>query len=115
MFDGYDGGVSFVIAQEECMELLKEMKKNYAINQDDFSVIESEIYQNIMEANTFLRNMKHDFPHEFEKISTIQAQELMHNRERDIIIEMEQKGIVDEEEAQKLLARLEVRIKKLLF
>lgn len=115
MFDGYDGGVSFVIAQEECMELLKEMKKNYAINQDDFSVIESEIYQNIMEANTFLRNMKHDFSHEYERISTIQAQILMHNRERDIIIEMEQKGIVDEEEAQKLFARLEIRIKKLLL
>lgn len=115
MFDSYDGSVSFVVAQEECMSLLKEMKDNYAVNEEDFSIIEAEIYQNIMEANTFLRNLKTEFYEEYVKISTIQSQILMHNRERDVILEMEQKGIVDEEEAKKLLSDLESRIKKLVF
>lgn len=115
MYDSYDGSVSFVVAQESCMELLKEMKNNYAITQDDFAIIESELNQNILEGNAFLIDLKSKYPSEYVKISTLQAQTLMYCKERSIIEEMEEKGIVDEEEGKRLMSDLETRIKKNLL
>ncbi len=112
LFDSYDAAVSFAFSQNECIELLEEMKKSESINQKEFETLQEEIQDNIIQANTFIRNLRRNHPKIYSEINTRQATRLLVNKEAKLISEMEQKGIIDAQASQKMKSNLDYRSRK---
>ncbi len=115
LYYSYDAVVSFVISQEECLSLLEEMNHNKTVEAHDYEMIKTEIQNNIIEGNTFLRNMKINYSEIFQKITTLQATFLTLKKEEEIVLDMQEKGLLQEGESEKMLVDIETRLKKLNF
>jgi hypothetical protein len=115
----YDSARGFVVAQEESLKLLENMSiSNDAdtseLSQDEIEMLESEINENRIHGLTFLRNLKNSHPGIYTSVTTRYAIRAVLNHERRTIEKLLSKGRIDAGEAEKMVLRVEERMKKLV-
>ena len=114
----YDCSRGFVEAQEEALKLVESMYRS--LDEDDkeeernLAVIESEINENRIHGLTFLRNLRKNFPEIYNAIATRQAIRTLLNYERNTVDRIQKKGMIENDEAKKMMVSIEARMKKLM-
>ena len=73
MMLSYDCAVSFVMAQEEALKLVESLIRSEKEDVQALELIESEINENRIEGQTFLRNLRKNYPGVYKAVSTTQA------------------------------------------
>lgn len=110
----YDCAVGFVVAQEEALKLVESM---YRADNEEESVhlpmIEAEINENRIHGQTFIRNLRKNYPDVYEAIATRQAIRNMLNYEKYTVDRLEKKGRIASDEAAKMRKSIEDRAKTL--
>ena len=110
----FDSAKGFFSAQNACMELIKELKETASEEEMDFlNEMESEIEENKIQALTFLRNFKNQFPNIYRHVSTRQAIRTLLNTEKKQIKDLVSKGRITDDEADLMIEDVEKRMKKL--
>ncbi len=110
----YDCAVGFVQAQNEGLELLKSLSRSGTEEETKvLPMIEAEINENKIHAQTYIRNLRKSNPKVFEAASTRQAARSILNYERKTIERLQKNGRIDSGEAGKMIGDLEKRAKKL--
>ena len=110
----YDCAVGFVEAQEEATKLVESIYR--AGNEEEtknLPEIENEINENKIHGQTFIRNLRKNYPEVYEAISTRQAVRAMLSYERKTIERLQKNGRIDGGEAARMKASLEKRGKRL--
>lgn len=117
----YECARGLVTAQNELLKLLKSIIVSGSIDSNDITLteeesdqLESEIFENRIQGLTFMRNLKEAFPEIYSAIETRQAVRSLLNHERQTIRKLLSQRRVDNDEAEKLLLRVEERMKALL-
>jgi NhaP-type Na+/H+ or K+/H+ antiporter/CRP-like cAMP-binding protein len=111
----YDSAVGFVVAQEEAIKLVESMyRSKKGEDTADLSIIESEINENKIQGQTFLRNLRNAYPEIYNAISTRQAIRSLLNYELHTVERLQKKGQIDGGEASKMISTIEARMKKLM-
>ncbi len=115
----YDSARGFVVAQEESLKLLENMSiSNDAdaseLSQDEIEMLENEINENRIHGLTFLRNLKNSHPGIYNAVTTRYAIRAVLNHERRTIEKLLNKGRIDAGESEKMVSKVEERMKKLL-
>ncbi len=116
---GYDSARGFVFAQEENLKLVENMlisqsDEDGEISEHTLEIIENEINENRIHGLTFLRNLRNSYPEIYSAIATRQAIRSVLNYEKRTLDRLLNKGRIDMEEASKMHANIEVRMKKLM-
>ncbi|OFY37595.1 MAG: hypothetical protein A2Z69_01160 [Bacteroidetes bacterium RBG_13_44_24] len=110
----YDFGMGFVTAQNANLELINGFKKSMALTPDaevNNDQLRDEISQNIIHGQTFLRNFK-KFHHDiYIEVATKKAVQTLLNNEKAKVEELLESGRIDLNEAEKLFASIEERMK----
>ena len=75
--------------------------------------LESEINENRIEGQTFLRNLRKNYPGVFKAVSTTQAIRSLLNYEAKTIERLQKRGRIDGGEASKMLKSIDNRLKVL--
>jgi NhaP-type Na+/H+ or K+/H+ antiporter len=109
----YDCAMSFVMAQEEELRLLESMKSGGKENESLLEVIEGEINANRIEGQTFLRNLRKNYPGVYRAVSTTQAVRSLLNYEAKTIERLQKRGRIDGAEATRMLKSIDERMKRL--
>lgn len=109
----YDSAVSFINAQDECLSLLNSMARSEELPADDLKILEQEVNENKIEGQSFIRNLRKNFPEIFESVSTTQAIRQLLRYEEQTIERLQKKGRIDAGEAGKMLNNLSERKKKM--
>lgn len=107
----YDCAVSFVMAQEEALKLVESLIRSGKEDQDALILIESEINENRIEGQTFLRNLRKNYPGVFKAVSTTQAIRSLLNYEAKTIERLQKRGRIDSGEASRMMKSIENRTK----
>lgn len=115
----YDSARGFVVAQEESLKLLENMSissdaDTSDLSQDEIEMLESEINENKIHGLTFLRNLRNSHPEIYSAVTTRYAIRTVLNHERRTIEKLLNKGRIDAGEAEKMISRVEERMKKLV-
>ncbi len=110
----YDSAVGFISAQDECLSLLNSMARSEELPENDLKTLEQEINENKIEGQSFVRNLRTNFPDIFESVSTTQAIRHLLRYEEQTIERLQKKGRIDAGEAEKMLNSLNERKKKML-
>jgi hypothetical protein len=115
----YDSARGFVFAQEESLKLLENMSissesDTSEISQTEIEMLESEINENRIHGLTFLRNLRNSYPEIYGAITTRYAIRTILNHERKTIEKLLNKGRLDAGESEKMISRVEHRMKKLV-
>lgn len=118
MVVSYDSARAFVEAQEQMLKLLDSMIRS-AEESDEaskkvFAVIEEEIYENKIQGQTFLRNLRKNLPEIYNAITTRQAIRSVLNYERHTIERLHKSGRIGSDETKKLTARVEAKMKNVM-
>jgi len=118
MVVSYDSARAFVEAQEQMLKLLDSMIRS-AEEKDDsaqkvFAVIEEEIYENKIQGQTFLRNLRKNLPEIYNAITTRQAIRSVLNYERHIIEKLHKSGRIGSDETKRLTAEVEAKMKSVM-
>lgn len=109
----YDCAVSFVMAQEEALRLLESMARTGKEDKATLDQIESEINGNRIEGQTFLRNLRKNYPGVYKAVSTTQAVRSLLNYETKTIERLQKRGRIDSGEANRMLQEISNRTKYL--
>jgi len=109
----YDCAVSFVMAQEEALKLIESMTRSDKEDKDALALIESEILENRIEGQTFLRNLRSNYPGVYKAVSTTQAIRSLLNYESKTIERLQKRGRIDAGEAGRMMKEIDVRMKVL--
>ena len=109
----YDCAVSFVMAQEEALKLVESMMRAGKDDQKALEIIEGEINGNRIEGQTFLRNLRKNYPGVFQAVSTTQAIRSLLNYETKTIERLQKRGRIDSGEASRMMGEIENRNKVL--
>jgi len=107
----YDCAVSFVMAQEEALKLVESMIRSEKEDKNALILIESEINENRIEGQTFLRNLRKNYPGVFKAVSTKQAIRSLLNYESKTIERLQKRGRIDGGEASRMMKSIENRMK----
>lgn len=115
----YDSARGFVVAQEESLKLLENMSissdaDSSELSQDEIEMLESEINENIIHGLTFLRNLRNSHPEIYSAVTTRYAIRTVLNHERRTIEKLLNKGRIDAGEAEKMVSKVEERMKKVV-
>jgi hypothetical protein len=117
----YDSARGFVEAQEEALKLVESMyrglKADDQMNEEEeknLAIIEEEINENKIHGQTFIRNIRKNFPEIYSAIATRQAIRSMLNYERRTVERLQKNGRLESGEAQKMISNIEERMKKLI-
>ncbi len=115
----YDSARGFVFAQEESLKLLENMSISSdtdvsQLKQDEIEMLESEINENRIHGLTFLRNLRNSYPEIYSAVTTRYAIRTVLNYERRTIEKLLNKGRLDSGEADKMISRVEERMKRLV-
>lgn len=113
MMLSYDCAVSFVMAQEEALKLVESMSRTEKENADALELIESEINENRIEGQTFLRNLRKNYPGVYKAVSTTQAIRSLLNYEVKTIERLQKRGRIDGGEASRMMDAIDDRYKRL--
>lgn len=111
MTQSYDCAVSFVMAQEEALKLVESMIRSGKEDHDALILIESEINENRIEGQTFLRNLRKNYSGVFKAVSTTQAIRSLLNYEAKTIERLQKRGRIDSGEASRMMKSIENRTK----
>jgi hypothetical protein len=109
----YDCAVSFVMAQEEALKLVESMMRSEKEDPEALSMIEGEINANRIEGQTFLRNLRKNYPGVYKAVSTTQAVRSLLNYETKTIERLQKRGRIDGGEASRMLKAIDQRMKLL--
>jgi len=115
----YDSARGFVFAQEESLKLLDNMSiisdsDSSELSIAEMEILESEINENRIHGLTFLRNLRNSYPEIYGAITTRHAIRTVLNHERRTIEKLLSKGRLDDGEAEKMITKVEERMKKLV-
>lgn len=113
MMLSYDCCVSFVLAQEEALKLLESLVRSEKEDKKILEVLESEINENRIEGQTFLRNLRKNYPGVFKAVSTNQAIRSLLSYESKTIERLQKRGRIDGGEASRMLKTIDQRYKQL--
>lgn len=113
MMLSYDCAVSFVMAQEEALKLVESLIRSDKEDQKILETIESEINGNRIEGQTFLRNLRKNYPGVFKAVSTTQAVRSLLNYENKTVERLQKRGRIDGGEASRMTKSIESRLKQL--
>lgn len=115
----YDCAKGFLTAQDEAIKLIESMSRSIDTGnteaQEDLAIIENEINENQIEGQTFIRNIRKNYPEIFTAIATRQAIRSILNYEQRTVERLEKNGRIDSDEAHKMVDSIEERMKKLLY
>lgn len=109
----YDCAVSFVMAQEEALKLAESMSRSDKEDKSALELIESEINENRIEGQTFLRNLRSNYPGVYRSVSTNQAIRSLLNYESKTIERLQKRGRIDGGEASRMMKEIDNRMKVL--
>jgi len=113
----YDCARGFVEAQEEALKLVESMNRSLEENDKDgeknLAIIEEEINENKIHGQTFIRNLRKNYPEIYTAIATRQAIRSVLNYELRTVERLQKNGRIDSGEAQKMTIQIEERMKKL--
>lgn len=111
----FDAAKGFYTAQHKCMKMLKEMQAGTSKEQEIeiLQGMEREIEENNIQALTFLRNFKNQYPNIYRHVSTRQAIRTLLNTEKKNVNEVLQAGRITGEEATAMIADIENRMQNL--
>jgi NhaP-type Na+/H+ or K+/H+ antiporter len=115
----YDSARGFVYAQEESLKLIENMliaqdEESGSVDPENLAIIEAEINENKIHGLTFLRNLRNSYPEIYNAIATRQAIRSVLNYEQRMVERLLDKGRIDSEEAHKIVAGIEERMKMLM-
>ncbi|MFO7574932.1 MAG: cation:proton antiporter [Bacteroidales bacterium] len=115
----YDAARGFVLAQEECLKLLENMVisnegDSSELSQEEIEMLESEINENRIHGLTFLRNLRNSYPEIYSAVTTRYAIRTVLNHEKRTIEKLLNRGRLDSGEAEKMISKVEARMKKLV-
>lgn len=113
MMLSYDCCVSFVLAQEEALKLLESLVRSEKEDKKILEVLESEINGNRIEGQTFLRNLRKNYPGVFKAVSTTQAIRSLLSYESKTIERLQKRGRIDGGEASRMMSTIDQRFKQL--
>jgi len=113
MMLSYDCAVSFVMAQEEALKLVESLMRTEKEDARSLELIESEINENRIEGQTFLRNLRKNYPGVYTAVSTTQAIRSLLNYEAKTIERLQKRGRIDAGEAARMMNAIEDRYKVL--
>lgn len=109
----YDLMRGFIIVQEAGKELLAHIDESDIIGRqlesNVLSMIEAELDSNIESAKDCLAKMKEYYPALYNDAVTNKAVRMLLADERCAVIEMQQKGIISEEEAESIVLKIDER------
>ncbi len=111
MMLSYDCAVSFVMAQEEALKLVESLLRSEKEDAKALELIESEINENRIEGQTFLRNLRKNYPGVYKAVSTTQAIRSLLNYEVKTIERLQKRGRIDGGEASRMLSAIDDRYK----
>ena len=111
----FDVAKGFYTSQHTCLKMLREMQAAAANEQEQavLKEIEYEIEENNIQALTFLRNFKNQYPNIYRHVSTRQAIRTLLNTEKAKVNELVKTGRITGEEATAMIADIEVRMQNL--
>ncbi|MEX1001110.1 MAG: sodium:proton antiporter [Crocinitomicaceae bacterium] len=111
----FDAAKGFFMAQQQCMKMLKEMQKSSEKEGESqiLEEMEREIEENNIQALTFLRNFKNQYPNIYRHVSTRQAIRTLLNTEKKKVNELLKTGRITAEEAGVLIVDVERRMQNL--
>ena len=114
----YETAHGFAEAQENALKLVKSMYNSIEQNNQEESIllseIEEEINENKIRGLTYLRNLKKTYPEICNSISTKQAIRKMLNHEHQTVEHLHKNGRVNSDEATKMILDIEERMKRLI-
>jgi len=113
MMLSYDCAVSFVMAQEEALKLVESLMRSEKEDAKALELIESEINENRIEGQTFLRNLRKNYPGVYKAVSTTQAIRSLLNYEVKTIERLQKRGRIDGGEASRMMNAIDDRYKVL--
>lgn len=113
MMLSYDCAVSFVMAQEEALKLVESLSRSGREDTKSLDLIESEINENRIEGQTFLRNLRKNYPGVFKAVATTQAIRSLLNYEVKTIERLQKRGRIDSGEASRMMSAIDDRYKML--
>ncbi|UKN02101.1 sodium:proton antiporter [Paracrocinitomix mangrovi] len=111
----FDVAKGFYTSQQKCLKMLKELQAA-AANEREESIlkeIEGEIEENNIQALTFLRNFKNQYPNIYRHVSTRQAIRTLLNTEKSKVNELLHAGRITNEEATAMITDIESRMRNL--
>ena len=109
----YDCAVSFVMAQEESLRLVESMSISGKEDKVALEKIENEINGNRIEGQTFIRNLRKQYPGVYKAVSTTQAIRSLLNYESKTIERLQKRGRIDSGEAARMMGEIDKRNKLL--
>ncbi|MBD3635823.1 MAG: cation:proton antiporter [Crocinitomicaceae bacterium] len=111
----FDAAKGFYTAQQKCLKMLKGMQAAAANDRESaiLKEIEGEIEENNIQALTFLRNFKNQYPNIYRHVSTRQAIRTLLNTEKSKVNELLSAGRITGEEATAMVADIESRMQAL--
>ena len=109
----YDCSVSFVMAQEESLRLVESLLISGKEDKVALETIESEINGNRIEGQTFIRNLRKQYPGVYKAVSTTQAIRSLLNYESKTIERLQKRGRIDNGEASRMMSEIDKRNKLL--
>jgi CRP-like cAMP-binding protein len=114
----YDTAKGFITAQYDTLKLVESMyiktSEDNTIEEGLLQQVENEINENRIHGITFLRNLRNSYPEIYNAISTRQAIRSTLNYEQKALERLLKKGQVDSEEANRINATIEQRMKQLI-
>ncbi len=119
----YDSARGFVQAQEDALKLIEKMVRGLEAesleNKDKDAAIldklEEEITENRMLGQTFLRNLRKNYPEIYTAVATRQAIRTLLNYEKYTVERMQKNGQLESGEAAKIMEDIEERMKRLMY
>ena len=107
--------MGFAEAQNENLKLIDDFRKIESTPKAVANIeqLRDEISQNIIHGQTFLRNFKRFYPDIYIEVATKKAVQTLLNDEKARIEELLESGRIDINEAQRLLASIEERMKRI--
>lgn len=118
----YDSARAFVQAQEDALKLIERMMRGLEAesigNKEDdakiLDLLEEEVTENRMLGQTFLRNLRKNYPEIYTAVATRQAIRTLLNYERYTVERMQKNGRLESGEACKIIEEIEERMKRLM-
>ncbi|MCG8614336.1 MAG: cation:proton antiporter, partial [Pseudomonadales bacterium] len=107
---GYDIARGFINAQHEIERYIDTL----APSDTDKEAVELEIQQNKSDTLERIEQLRETFPEIISRLETNAAKRLLLNKERLVIYELIERGVLDHPEAKKLIAAIEERMSRLL-
>lgn len=119
----YDSARGFVQAQEDALKLIERMVRgleaesveNKEKDAEILEHLEEEITENRILGQTFLRNLRKNYPEIYTAVATRQAIRTLLNYEKYTVERMQKNGQLDPGEAHKIIDEIEERMKRLMY